>query len=191
MNRRTLFVSANALAAWALLSGHSPYRKFRIFRKIRLIVMASNDDARAGVVADGVVAFFAIHWNESKPSSGRARTAPEVVKLLLSNRWDVADLSQKDAVAARAGQGRFAKQGPAALCALAVFKDHILVTREDLLKPIAEKIVQPLRANWATVDRDLSGAVESPDSGQAIGIPFHNVAADLYQRPSAVKAPAG
>jgi hypothetical protein len=190
MNRRSFLVSASALAAWVLLSGHSPYRKFHIFRKTRLIIMAPNDDKRAGVVADAVVAFFSIHWGDSRPSSGRAQTAPEVVKLLVSNQLDVAVLSQKDAMAAREGHGRFANLGPSALCALAVFKDHILVAREDLLKPIAEKITQPLQANWATLDRDLSGAVESPYVGQAIGIPLHSVAADMYQRSAVTKEPA-
>ncbi len=182
MKRRSFLVSGSAVAAWALLSGHSPYRKFHIFRKTRLIVMAPNDDKRAGVVADGVVVFFSIYWNESKPSSGRAQTAPEVVRLLLSNQLDVAVLSQKVAVAARTGQGRFAKQGPVPLCAMAVFKEHVLVTREDLLKPIAEKIIEPLQTHWEQLDPDLSGALATPYAGLSIGLPWHSVAADFYQR---------
>ena len=190
MNRRSFLDSGSALAAWALLSGHSPYRKFHIFRKTRLIITAPNDDKRAGVVADGLATFFSTHWKDSKPSSGRARTAPELVRVLRTNQVDFAVLSQKEASAARNGEGRFAKQGPAPLCALAVFKDHVLVTREDLLKPIAEKIIEPLRANWADLDSDLSGMVESPYVGQALGIPLHSVAAQLYQRPP-TKAPTG
>ena len=108
--------------------------------------MAPNDDKRAGVVADGLAAFFATYWKDSRSASGRAQTAPELVKLLLTNQLDVAVFSQKDAASARAGQDRFAKQGPAALCALAVLKEHVLVTREDLLKPIAEKIIQAMQS---------------------------------------------
>lgn len=173
------------MVAWALLSGHSPYRKFHIYRKTRLIVMAANDDKRAGVVADGLATFFANYWKESKSASGRARTAPELVRLLLTNQLDVAVLSHKDAVSARAGQNRFAKQGPAALCALAVLKDYVLVTREDLLKPIAEKIIRAMHGNWKSLDPDLTGAVASPYTGQRIGIPWHSVAAERYQRATA------
>ena len=176
MNRRSFIVSGSALAAWALLSGHSPYRK------TRLIVMASKDDARAGVVADGLAGFFATYWQDSKSASGRARTAPELVKLLFTNQLEVGVLSQSDAAAARLGQDRFAKIGPVALCALAVLKDHLLVTRADLLQPIAEKILQAMQANWASLNPDLTGAVAGPYAGQPIGIPLHSVAADFFQR---------
>lgn len=182
MNRRAFFACTSALAAWGLLSGHSPYRRFHIFRKTRLLIVAPNDDKRAGVVADGIVAFYLTHWSDSKPSSGRSQTAPEVVRLLLSNQLDVAVLAQKEAVAARTGQGRFAKGGPAPLCALAVFKDHVMVTREDLLKPIVEKIIEPLQSKWNTLAVDLTGDVAAPFTGQEIGIPLHRVAADLYRR---------
>ncbi len=190
MNRRSFFVSGSALAAWALLSGHSPYRKFHIFRKTRLIITAPNDDKHAGIVADGLATFFSTYWQDSRPSSGRARTAPELVRVLLTNQLDFAVLSEKEAVAARSGQGRFAKQGAAPLCALAVFNEHVLVTREDLLKPIVEKIIAPLQAKWAELDPELSGRAESPYAGQPLGIPLHSVAAELYQRPP-TKAPAG
>ena len=190
MNRRSFIVSGSALAAWALLSGHSPYRKFQIYRKTRLIVMASKDDPRAGVVADGLAGFFANYWQDSKSASGRARTAPELVKLLFTNQLEVGVLSQTDAAAARLGQDRFAKIGPVALCALAVLKDHLLVTRADLLQPIAEKILQAMQANWGSLNPDLTGAVAGPYVGQPIGIPLHGVAADFYQRgtPAADKA---
>jgi hypothetical protein len=182
MNRRSFIVPATALAAWVLLSGHSPYRKFQIYRKTRLIVMAPNDDARAGVVADSLAAFFATYWKDSKSIPGRAQTAPDLVRLLLSSQLDVAVLAQKEAVSARAGVDRYAKQGPVALCALAVLKDHVLVTREDLLKPVAEKIIQAMQANWKALKPDLTGEAAKPYAGQAIGIPLHSVAAVLYSR---------
>lgn len=144
--------------------------------------MAPKDDKRARVVADGVVEFYLANWSDSKPASGRSQTAPEAVRLRMSNQLDVAILAQKDAVAARAGEGRFAKDGAVALCALAVFKDHVMVTREDLLKPIVEKIVQPLQNKWDAISADLTGGVAAPFAGQEIGIPLHSVATDLYQR---------
>jgi hypothetical protein len=181
MNRRSFFLSAFAISAWTLLSGHSPYRKFQIYRKTRLIVMAPSDDERAGVVADGLAAFFATYWKDSKSTSGRARTAPELVRLVLTNQLEVAVLSQTDAASARTGQDRFAKQGPAALCALAVLKDHVLVTREDLLKPIVTKIIQAMQSNWKSLKPDLTGAAAGPYVGQRIDIPLHRVAADFYR----------
>ncbi len=191
MNRRSFIVSGAALAAWALLSGHSPYRKFQIYRKTRLIVMASKDDPRAGVVADGLAGFFATYWQDSKSASGRARTAPELVKLLFTNQLEVGVLSQTDAAAARLGQDSFAKIGPVTLCALAVLKDHLLVTRADLLQPIAEKILQAMQANWASLNPDLTGAVAGPYVGQPLGIPLHSVAADFYQRGTSAADKAG
>ena len=149
--------------------------------------MAPNDDPRAGIVADGLAAFFATYWKDSKSTSGRARTAPELVRLLSTHQLEVAVLSQADAASARTGQGRFAKQGPATLCALAVLKDHLLVTREDLLKPIAEKIIEAMQSNWKSLKPDLTGAVAGPYVGQRIDIPLHVVAADSYRR--AARAP--
>ena len=130
----------------------------------------------------GLAGFFATYWQDSKSASGRARTAPELVKLLFTNQLEVGVLSQSDAAAARLGQDRFAKIGPVALCALAVLKDHLLVTRADLLQPIAEKILQAMQANWASLNPDLTGAVAGPYVGQPIGIPLHSVAADFFQR---------
>lgn len=188
MNRRSFISSGFAISAWALLSGHSPYRKFQIYRKTRLIVMAAKDDTRAGVIADGLAAFFATYWKDSKSTSGRARTAPELVRLLSTNQLEVAVLSRVDAVSARTGQDRFAKQGPAALCALAVLKDHVLVTREDLLKPVATKIINAMQSNWKSLKPDLTGAVAGPYVGQQIGIPLHSVAIDFYRRAIPVAA---
>ena len=68
------------------------------------------------------------------------------------------------------------------LCALAVFKDHVMVTREDLLNPIVKKIVEPLQSKWDALAADLTGGVAAPFAGQEIGIPLHSVAAELYQR---------
>jgi Acetamidase/Formamidase family len=75
MNRRSFFLSGFAISAWTLLSGYSPYRKFQIYRKTRLIVMAPNDDPRAGVVADGLAEFFASYRKDSKSTSSRARVS--------------------------------------------------------------------------------------------------------------------
>ena len=78
-----------------------------------------------------------------------------------------------------------------ALCALAVLKDHLLVTRADLLQPIAEKILQAMQANWASLNPDLTGAVAGPYVGQPLGIPLHSVAADFFQRGTSADDKAG
>ncbi len=181
MQRRQFLLLGGASSAWLFLSGHSPYRRFQIYRKTRLIVMSSHDDPRSGLIADALATFFLAHWPDSKSQSGRARTAPEMVDLIRTSQLEVAVLSKKEAIAAREGSGRHTRSGKSQLSALAELGDHVLVTREDLLRPMAEKIMQALQENWQALDPQLSRAASSPFSGKPIGIPLHPVAAERFK----------
>ncbi|MEO6022652.1 MAG: hypothetical protein ABIP64_05975 [Burkholderiales bacterium] len=181
MNRRSLLF-ASAGGAWLLLTGHSPYRRFQIYRKTRLIVMAANEDKRAAIIADGLAEFFAKAWTESQSISGRAQTAPDLVQLLVTNQLEVGVLSKKEARAAREGKNRFSRSGPQALCVLAIFGDHVLITREDLLEPIAVKILEPMTKQWQLVKAEVSQSARGPFAGEATGLPLHRVAVGFAKK---------
>ena len=175
MNRRALLL-AGASAAWFTLTGHSPYRKFHIYRKTRLIVMAANEDKRAAQIADELADFFAKTWKESQAVSGRAQTAPDLVQLLITNQLDIAVISLSEARDAREGKGRHRRTGPQPLCSMGKFGEHLLITRENLLAPIAEKILEPMTTQWQLISKPVAQSATGPFSDEISAIPLHAVA---------------
>ncbi len=190
MGRRRRFLRAlGGAAAWIALSGHSPYRQFQIYRKTRLIILHTRSDARAASLADALAALFAKHWPDSQAITARARDSVDLVKLIKSAQLDVALLSAAEAAAARQGIDAFARSGKTSLAVLAQIGGHLLLTREDLLEPVARKVVSALSSHWEELDAGFRGEAPSPEPGAGLGVPLHTTAAALY-RSATTRKPA-
>jgi hypothetical protein len=59
MNRRTLLRLTAASGSWLLLTGHSPYRQWEVYRKTRLIVLVNSEEAATVQLGLAIAALLA------------------------------------------------------------------------------------------------------------------------------------
>src|SRR5690606_194559 len=79
--RRGMRVLAAAAAAlW--LAGHSPYRQWDVYRKARLVLLATAADEASVRLARALVAIYERTLPDSRPTYARARDANDQVRLL-------------------------------------------------------------------------------------------------------------
>jgi hypothetical protein len=162
-----------SLGSAFLLMGHTPYRQWQVYRKKRLIVVASQVDEVALRVGASIVDALAARLPQSKAMLATTATGADIVSLLTSAQLDVALLTSDDAYEALRGAGRFKEAVP--LRALAVLGSSLLhlVTLErngisrvvDLkgkvlasgppLSPTERLAVRVLEASGLDPDRDL------------------------------------
>jgi TRAP-type uncharacterized transport system substrate-binding protein len=168
-------------AAW-LLAGHSPYRQWDVFRKARLVVLASAADESAVRLAHSLVAIFASRLVQSRATVARARDTHDLVRLVASRQLDVALLREGEAYAAFAGAEPFADNGRVALRTLAALGEHLFVCLEDVPQAAAYLLVQALGEHWRDLDPALVRQADSPrpDPG-LLRVPLHPGALDFYR----------
>jgi hypothetical protein len=135
---------AAAGAACVVLSAHSPYGQWDAFRKARLIVFASAQDARSQTVAKAVAARIDAAEPASRATWARAPSVLEQLKLLDSHQADILLLTPTHAVDAKAGQGAFAKLGAQPITVLAALEDYLLVSLNEYPQAHAWRIAKAL-----------------------------------------------
>jgi hypothetical protein len=185
MDRRG-FVRLLGLAGAACgVMGHSPYRQWQVYRKSRLIIVASAADAASYRVGEAVAALLARELPESRAMAARAADAVEIVKLLGSDQLEVGVLSADDARDAAAGRGRFAREGPLALRTLAAVGDYRLVARGDFPDTRAEPIARVLAEHWRPAEafEEVAARVVEAFTAETRGV--RNVRIDIRRRDTA------
>jgi TRAP-type uncharacterized transport system substrate-binding protein len=181
MNRRTLLRLAAASGSWLLLAGHSPYRQWDVYRKVRLIVLVNAEEAASVQLGEAIAGLLAKHLPESRATMARARDINDLVRLIASKQLDTALMREEHAVAALAGAGRFADNGKVPLRALAQFGPYILVSRDDLPRSNGYQIAETIAEKWKEVDpRPVNGS-GSPRPVSALQIPIHPGALEYYE----------
>ena len=73
---------AAASGLWLVLTGHSPYRQWDIYRKVRLVVLVDAEDAVSVQLGQEIAGLLAVHLPESRAMMARARAINDVVRLL-------------------------------------------------------------------------------------------------------------
>ena len=151
-----------------LLSGHTPYGQWVVYRKKHLLIGCHKADPETYDLAKRVVALLAAHLPAAKSRAARAPDAGRLASLLGTAQMDVAILSVSDAAAMMQGTGRFEAYGAIALRALTPIAGRLLLARADF----------PERHAWlvtgALVGSELVPAPERPgDPVSYPGIPWH------------------
>ena len=124
MNRRGLLMLSLGASA-SLLMGHTPYRQWQVYRKNRLIFVASEADDVSLRLGASTEQALAARLPQSKAMMATTATAVDVVSLLTSSQLDVALLTSDDAYEAVKGSGKF--EGRAVpLRTLAVLESSVL-----------------------------------------------------------------
>jgi hypothetical protein len=159
------------------LPGHSPYRQWEVYRKSRLLIVASAEDTGAVRAAEAVAAVLAEHLPESRATMTRASETRDLVSLLATRQLEVAVLAVADARAA--AEGRTAVGRPVPLRAIAALGPHVLVCREEVPAARVLEIVRTLAEQW---EGGPPAAAARPARPDPVGPPpVHAAAAEYWQ----------
>ena len=183
MRRQVLLRFAVAAVGFLLLSGHSPYKQWHVYRATHLIIVTSEADPQAFPLADKIAKTIVAQVPESHAVAATAQTPVEITKLLRSHQLRIALLHESDAWAAYKGEGVFKRQGPLPLRSLATFPPYVLSTLEDFPAQHAPRIARAL----ADFKNDGEAAV-SQSSGRRSSIPPHPGIAGDTQDPNMAPA---
>lgn len=181
MNRRGLLRLAAASGLWFVLTGHSPYRQWDVYRKVRLVVLVNAEDAVSVQLGQEIAGLLAVHLPESRAMMARARAINDLVRLLASKQLDTALMREEDAFAAFGGSGRFADNGKVPLRALAQFGSYLFVCRDDLPKPNGYQIAETIAEQWRAIDAKLVAGASGPKPLSSMRIPIHSGALEYYE----------
>jgi hypothetical protein len=174
MRRQVLLRVAVATVGFLLLSGHSPYKQWYVYRAQHLIIVTSEADPKAFPLADKIAKTIVAQMPESHAVAATAQTPVEITRLLRSHQLPVALLREDDAWAAYKGEGVFKREGPLPLRSLASFPPYVLTTLDDFPAQHAPRIAKAL------TDFKSDGEVAVPQSSERrSSIPPHpGIAAD-------------
>lgn len=167
-------------AVW-LLGGHSPYRQWDVYRKSRLVLLASAADDSAVRLAQALAAIFARRLPESRATYARARDTNDLVRLIASQQLDVAVMREADAYAAFSGVAPFADNGRVPLRTLGVLGEHLFVCLENVPPTAAYLLVESLAEYWRDIDPPLVLKASGPKPSKALRVPLHAGALEFYR----------
>ena len=164
MNRRRLLKATAAAAVALLLSGHTPYGQWAVYRRKHLLIGSHRGDPETYDVAKRVEAILAEHLPAASARVARAPHAGRLASLLGTEQMEVAILGAADAGAMLDGTGAFAPYGPIALTVLAPVAGRLLVARADF----------PDRHAWL-VTAALAGTELAPEAAWPAdtSLPWH------------------
>ena len=115
-----------------LLSGHTPYRQWTVYRSERLMIVASRKEATAFPLAESLVRDLSQTIPDARAEAARAPTIRHVTRLVLSNQIPVAIMTQTQALEMIQGTGEGKAEGPVPLRLLAFLRDgFVLVSHVD------------------------------------------------------------
>lgn len=146
MTRRSFLTAAAAGAGWLLLTAHSPYRQWVIYRQTHLVILTSRDDPGADDLGEKVAARVREALPDSKAAVGRGPKVLRIASLIATRQAEVGVVSRANALAMLHGTAPFDQVGAIDLRVLARNDDYLLVCRDDFPRThaylVAEAIVE-------------------------------------------------
>lgn len=131
MRRRALIHACGTFGAWCLLSAHTPYRQWQVYRRRHLVIGTSRADAPSYALGKRIVFVLLEHLPESSARVTRGPDPWRLASLLTTSQLDVVLLSTEDALALQEGRAPFEAFGPTELRALTRLGSHLLLTQPD------------------------------------------------------------
>lgn len=167
MRRRQILRLGAAGTAWFALSGHTPYRQWKVYRRKHLLIGSCKTDPRSYPLAERITETLVRWLPESSARASRGPDQRRIASLLASDQWQVSVLRRGEAADLVAGRGLFETVGAVPLRGLFAMGDHLLVCRPDF----------PDRHAWlvaATLTENAAGIPDgSPLEVGASIIPVH------------------
>ena len=146
MDRRDLLRLLGAAAAGSLLSAHSPYRQWKLYRQAHLLVFTMRDDPRSDDLGELLAAALRERLPDSRARVARAPHAQRIASLVSSGQADVGLLRIEDARTLYRGEGAFADYGAVPLRVLVEVESDRLVCRDDFRFEHAYAVAEALSA---------------------------------------------
>lgn len=178
MIRRAFLRVAAAVGACALLTAHSPYRQWDVYRKTRLVIVASFEEPEAARLGRLVATALATRIPASRAMSSRARDTNDLIRLVASRQLDVALIGEATANAAASG-ALGPTGGGIPLRTLAQLGGYLLVCRTDFPPANAYQIADALTEGWAEISGAM-GEAAGPRPSPSVRVPLHPGAREYY-----------
>ena len=131
IGRRQAAKLLTATLAIVVLTGHTPYGQWTVYRRRNLFIVASRTDAAAVGLAQVLVKGLARELPESHARFTRATDPVRIASLLATGQLDVAIISRDEAASMHTGLGAFEGVGPIPLRLVTELGTHLLVTVES------------------------------------------------------------
>jgi hypothetical protein len=169
MHRRQLLTLAAASAGALLLTGHSPYRQWMVYRETHLVIITSRDDPGSDDLGEKFAAIMRAALPDSKAAVARGPRVQRIASLIASRQADVGVVSRANALAMYRGQAPFEEYGPIPLRVLVQDARYQLVCRDDFLPQHGFLVAEALLENG----QDLGLSIPGRDAVEAGQIPPH------------------
>lgn len=169
MDRRHFLTLSTAAAGWLLLSGHSPYRQWVVYRQTHLVILTSRDDAGADDLGEKLAALMRTALPDSKAAVARGPRVQRIASLISTRQAEVGVVSRPNALAMFRGDAPFQEYGAIALRVLVQDSTYQLVCREDFLPQHGYLVAEALMENAQGLDLTIPGR----DAGERGEIPPH------------------
>ncbi len=144
MSRRTFLTATAAASGWFLLTAHSPYRQWIIYRQTHLVILTSRDDPGADELGERVAARVREALPDSKATVGRGPEARRIASLISTRQAEVGVVSRRNAIAMVRGAAPFDQIGAIDLRVLVRNDDYLLVCRDDFPRAHAYLVAEAL-----------------------------------------------
>lgn len=171
MHRRAFLRTIAASSAALLLSGHSPYRQWQVYRQTHLVILTSRDDPGADDLGERLAALIRTALPDSKAAVARGPRVERIASLISTRQAEVGVVSRTNAMAMYHGEDRFEAYGAIPLRALVQTDAYLLVCREEFLLQHAYLLAEALMENGEGL------ALSIPPRDAEDGIPPHAGAA--------------
>jgi len=165
--RRRFLGAASLAAGWFLLTAHSPYRQWTVYRQVHLVIITSRDDPAGDALGDEMAEIVRASLPDSRATVGRGPRAERTASLLATAQAEVAIVPKAVALSMFHGIDRFRDYGAIPLRVILQNDTHLLVCRSDLIDAHAYLLAEALLKNGATLRLSLP-----PDTGDD-GLPPH------------------
>ena len=172
VGRRAVLRLGLAGGAWLLVSGHTPYGQWGVYRKRFLLILTSRTDGPSFALGKTVAAVLAEALPASRARVSRAPHGERIASLISSKQMDVALMRPAAARALKTGDPPFADYGPVPLRTIAGVGGHLMICRDDFPDRHAYLIAAALAENAARLPVALTPTKAAPAAPDPM-IPLH------------------
>jgi len=182
LNRRQFLSLAAGSAGWILLSGHSPYRQWMVYRATHLVILTSRDDPGSDELGEKIAAIVRDALPDSHAVVGRGPGVQRIASLISSRQAEVGVVSRPNAAAMYRGQGTFHQYGAIPLRVLVQNGEYCLVCRDDFPPQHAYLLAEAVtRTDPTQAAAALGLVVPARDTAGAGDIPPHSGALEFAE----------
>ncbi len=164
--RRTILRCGLILVAVLVLSAHTPYRQWEVYRMKHLLIGTSREDTASYPLGKQLAELLVQAVPESRARVVRARTVERLGSLISTNQLKLLLISDKHLAEMAEGTGPFKAFGPIEIARLFHFDELVLISRADF----------PASHAWIVARAFLDNAEASGGTPPRLGagqVPIH------------------